>query len=489
VGARYWYGAPGVVKHWFCGVFEGGGAKGVAYAGALQAMAEQECWFSAVAGASAGAITAALVASGASPDEIAKATSDALAQVQTGLWAGLGRLQRETGYFPSDTLRAWLGKLLAQQLAPRGETGSTEGVTFRELWDATGIELNVIAADLSTRSQVVFSHLDTPNCVVADAVVASSSIPFAFSSRLLRVPDADDEYRCLHHTIVDGGVWSNFPMFVFEDRAFRRAYERVPEEIASGRVLGFILAEGDEQTPPRGQHVTLVDTVPRSELRAKERTQEGPVAAQRPAGAGTTIATWLLYPFSLLGRFVEWNGLAEPGRWPAPRSRLVGSLVHSVSGLLGGIHPLLFATYACALVAVGAWHAIRLFVGEQLRVIPATDWTHPISYVARPLGLLLALLFVAVAILAVFASVLAAAANWLLLRALRRLLYGLVTTYVTGPGMPGWLARHKGNVVALPIPPTVRTLSFRLPDKDRESLLNAARHATLVKLAEVVPRG
>lgn len=49
------------------GVFEGGGAKGVLYVGALEAMAERNLWFSAVAGSSAGAITAALIASGMGP--------------------------------------------------------------------------------------------------------------------------------------------------------------------------------------------------------------------------------------------------------------------------------------------------------------------------------------------------------------------------------------------------------------------------------------
>ena len=57
-----WYAQSGAIKHWFHGVFEGGGAKGVAYSGALQAMAERPCWVAAVAGASAGAITAALIA-------------------------------------------------------------------------------------------------------------------------------------------------------------------------------------------------------------------------------------------------------------------------------------------------------------------------------------------------------------------------------------------------------------------------------------------
>src|ERR1044071_3130143 len=107
-----WYDSDGAVSHWFHGVFEGGGAKGIAYAGALLALQEKRCWFRAVAGASAGAITAALIASGLTPEEIAQATQGALDQLQTSLWKGLGNLRSRSGFFESTNLRDWLEKLL-----------------------------------------------------------------------------------------------------------------------------------------------------------------------------------------------------------------------------------------------------------------------------------------------------------------------------------------------------------------------------------------
>ncbi len=51
-----WWTEDGVVEHFLAGVFEGGGAKGVAYGGALQGVLLRKCWFSAVAGASAGGV-------------------------------------------------------------------------------------------------------------------------------------------------------------------------------------------------------------------------------------------------------------------------------------------------------------------------------------------------------------------------------------------------------------------------------------------------
>jgi predicted acylesterase/phospholipase RssA len=250
LAAAHWYGQPGVIRHWFHGVFEGGGAKGIAYSGALLAMAERACWFRAVAGASVGAITAALVASGLTPNEIEAQTDHALKLFPTSRWAGLRRLQSSTGYFSSADLRNWLDDLLKTQIGRT--TGKKPGtpVTFLELHTATQIELNVVAADLSMRCHVVFSHMETPDCAVADAVVASSSIPFGFPSCLLRVQEGDQSAS--YHTIVDGGVWSNFPMYVFEDEAFRRSYEREPTAIDPKRVLGFLLDEGEQAELPRG---------------------------------------------------------------------------------------------------------------------------------------------------------------------------------------------------------------------------------------------
>jgi len=160
-----WYARPGAVKHWFHGVFEGGGAKGVAYAGALSAMAESQCWFEAVAGASAGAITAALIAAGLAPDEIQAKTDLALSQVRTRRWAGLRRLQTATGYYPSDNLRSWLDDVLRTQIKRKTGHRPNTSVTFEDLQKASLIELNIVAADLSMRCHLVFSYLETPKCV------------------------------------------------------------------------------------------------------------------------------------------------------------------------------------------------------------------------------------------------------------------------------------------------------------------------------------
>jgi len=176
------------------------------------------------------------------PEAMESMTDNALELVQTGVWTGLRRLRSTTGYFQTDCLRTWLNGIFKAQVQKSGVIPAAE-VTFDELYAATRIELNVVATDLSLKTQVIFSHIETPNCAVADAVVASSSIPFAFPSRLLQAADGEGTDRVSHHTIVDGGVWSNFPIHIFEDKTFRKSHGREPEEIEPDRVTWIPLAE------------------------------------------------------------------------------------------------------------------------------------------------------------------------------------------------------------------------------------------------------
>ncbi len=245
--AQRWWQDRGKIPVLVAGVFEGGGAKGIAYAGALKAMKETGCWFTAVAGASAGAITAALVAAGLEPDEIEEETSRGLLSLSGGLLRGLRRLAPSGAYYDSAELHRWLERILACQVTGlSGVQASSEGVTFVELFAATGIELNVVAADLTLRRQIVFSHLDTPHCQVAQAVLASSAIPFAFGSGALAMTCSDDPAPGRrHHLIVDGGVWANYPDFVFRDPSFRLSQGR-PARPEEELVIGFLLRVGDD---------------------------------------------------------------------------------------------------------------------------------------------------------------------------------------------------------------------------------------------------
>jgi predicted acylesterase/phospholipase RssA len=310
------------------GVFEGGGALGTAYVGALRALSANGIWFARVAGNSAGAITAAMIAAGFSAYEIqwlsssfpaspplaapsslatrgitepisfpefldlpSAATVTRTSRRRTQLWKALnGSVLDIIGETPlpiptrkemrdacvdaivalpiigapAQAARPVLEGVLDAVLAPLPETapqlrdflpdttvlrrefadkawdaiaeraplqflltnlvhegGIYEGAAFTRLvgrllsmkvhgdpaepvqFRHLAIPLAVIAADIDTGEMQVYSSRSHPRMKVIDAVRRSMSIPFVFEPQ---GPDGQ---------IVDGGLFANFPLFLF----------------------------------------------------------------------------------------------------------------------------------------------------------------------------------------------------------------------------------------------------------------------------------
>ncbi|MGI9613114.1 MAG: patatin-like phospholipase family protein [Acidimicrobiales bacterium] len=222
------------------GVFKGGGAKGIAYAGALRACEELGLEFRAVAGSSAGAITAALVAVGYSSRELEDLIHDALDRIDR---PGVAMIKAHRAALLANTkLRDWLNERLEQRLGVSG------GCTFAQIREATGVSLYVVVMDLGSRQPVVFSPDLSPQASVADAVVASSAIPVAFPPG--RMIDSDD----IVHRLIDGGVWANYPSLVFLDDDFRACHAHdLSDGAEDRRTIGFVLDHGDVESRPSGQ--------------------------------------------------------------------------------------------------------------------------------------------------------------------------------------------------------------------------------------------
>jgi NTE family protein len=207
------------------GVFQGGGVKGIALVGALLEFAERG-WseWTNVAGTSAGSIVASYIACGHSAPE-------------------LEQLLRKTPYQKFEDFGAG-GKVLGGALGlvrhhglARGEyfhqwfLEQTEGKTFGDV-KAAGKSLKLIAADVTTRELLVLPDdlasyrqpggsepIDGDSFRIADAARMSMSIPFFFQPvELVRIDTGTPA------TIVDGGVLSNFPVWLFdvEDRDAQR---------------------------------------------------------------------------------------------------------------------------------------------------------------------------------------------------------------------------------------------------------------------------
>ena len=182
-------------------VFEGGGVKGVAYAGALEELESAGilAQVTAVAGTSAGAITAALVALGQTPAQL-RETMLALdfGQFEDGGMEGPWRLVEHFGWYRGDAFKHWM------QAAVKARLGSPDA-TFADLAADGGLDLHVVATDLSVQMSQVFSAASSPDVAIADAVRMSMSIPLFFAA----VTDAGSVY-------VDGGVVWNYPVEIFD---------------------------------------------------------------------------------------------------------------------------------------------------------------------------------------------------------------------------------------------------------------------------------
>ncbi|MEU0878288.1 patatin-like phospholipase family protein [Lentzea sp. NPDC005914] len=208
-------------------VLEGGGVKGIGLLGAVLALYEAGHRFQRIAGTSAGAIVAALVAAYQKDGRDLRQLVDVMHDLDYRRFAGEPWPQRAAGVLgdlvsgvvhggshKSDYLVEWLTPLLEDagvrtfaDLRIPDHGGSLE--------DYQKYSLVVHASDL-TRRALVRLPWDYPSYGlkadeqrVVDAVRASISIPFYF--RPIQV--ATERGTC---TWVDGGLLANFPITVFD---------------------------------------------------------------------------------------------------------------------------------------------------------------------------------------------------------------------------------------------------------------------------------
>lgn len=198
------------------GVFSGGGIKGYGLVGALQELEEKGFVFHRTAGTSAGSIIAAFVAAGYTGKEMEKFFLDidlsGLLDKRRGLlpipFAKWLLLYWKLGLYKGNALEAWV----AGKLADRNV------FTFK---DVRPKSLRIITSDISNGKLVVLPD-DLPNYgidpsafPVAKAVRMSCSIPYFFEPVKLNVGKSK-------FLFVDGGVLSNFPMWLFNSDHVRK---------------------------------------------------------------------------------------------------------------------------------------------------------------------------------------------------------------------------------------------------------------------------
>ena len=203
-------------------VFEGGGVKGIALVGAFSVLEEQGYEPQNVAGASAGAIVAVLLAAGYSAAELREIVGELdYDHFKDESWEDriplAGRslsILKDLGIYEGEAFMAWMRDLLeAKEIRTFGDLVRREDAEPKYRYKA-----QVIASDVTERRLLVLprdAHRlgigDPDDLNVALAVRMSMSIPVFFEPVKFANAQTGRE-----HLIVDGGMLSNFPVWLFD---------------------------------------------------------------------------------------------------------------------------------------------------------------------------------------------------------------------------------------------------------------------------------
>ena len=294
-------------------VFEGGGVKGTAYAGALEVLDQQGILqkIDRVAGTSAGAITALLVALRYTPAEIRSLlTSIDFEQFEDGGDDGVPRLLRKYGWFAGDYFLELLRCIVESKVGKKG-------VTFADLEAGDYRDLHVFSTDLNTSKAREFSAATSPGFEVAKAVRMSGSYPLFFAS-----------VRADGDVFVDGGVLRNYPVDAFDGDAG-----------LNKQTLGFVLL--NTGAPPPVHKVDHLTQYAKALFEALLKVQVDALATDPPNLERTVILNDLGIPTTdflltdaqkkalieqgascTCSYLADWAGWQDRGEWPSARVTL-----------------------------------------------------------------------------------------------------------------------------------------------------------------------
>ncbi len=218
------------------GVFSGGGVKALAFVGALEVLNQHGYEYKRVAGTSAGAIMACLISAGYSAED--------LQPILTKLsFENLIDAPVPERYFP---FSKWLmlyfrmGLFKGNRLEKLIE-GWLEEKGVRTFSDLPKGSLKVVCSDLTLGKMVVLPDdlkllygIDPATFSVAKAVRMSAGLPYFFMPVKLHGKKGKS-------LIVDGGVLSNFPIWIWENEEGKRKRP----------ILGMQLSDPPDQLPER----------------------------------------------------------------------------------------------------------------------------------------------------------------------------------------------------------------------------------------------
>lgn len=304
-------------------VFEGGGAKGMVFVGALQELERRGHTYGRLLGTSAGAITATFIAAGFSvgemldalkekdeqgvpifkqflgrprpftPEEVAaSATRIALERLDVRFLPNfledrfdrfvLGLMTQDEmahvfsfvergGWYSADTFLEWARAKL-DQAPPGGRARKMSDLTFAEFHHRMGGELSLVAADTTDHRMLVLNHHTAPRLPVVWGMRMSMSLPLLWQEVIWQ-PEWGMylDHLLAGHRVVDGGLLSNFPIELFLSNDPYVVSLMGPK--TSQSVLGLLIDESmavagaDTDTPaPGGRSADLADLPPAARI-------------------------------------------------------------------------------------------------------------------------------------------------------------------------------------------------------------------------------
>lgn len=244
------------------GVFEGGGVKGIAFVGGVCCLEEKGYKFSRMAGTSAGAILASLLAVGYTGEEL-KTIILNLDYNKLKEKRGLNRvpvigneiaLIKYKGIYECSYLEKWLASLFEYKKKTK----------FKDIMINGKSNLKIIASDITKKELLILPDdlvkydIDPMEFEIWKAVRMSISIPLFFRPYKL-------QYNKGESIIVDGGLLSNFPVWIFDVSGIPRwptfGFNLINRKKTPNEGIGFInyISELMETIVNRNENIFVRD--------------------------------------------------------------------------------------------------------------------------------------------------------------------------------------------------------------------------------------
>ena len=233
-------------------VLEGGGIRGIAYGGALNELQERNILpgITRIAGTSAGAIQAALLAVGYTPQEITEITFKTniqkLSDGRLFFLGGFPRLANQFGWYRGENFRNLLEDLITRKI---GKSDLTFAQLHALAEQNRAKDLYVTGTSLTRQKAITFSYETYPDMKVSSAVRISMSIPLFFRAVIIdqkgNIIQKPKDLSGLD-VMVDGGIIANYPIHIFDQLQYLNATDLASGKLFNSETLGIRL-DTDEQ--------------------------------------------------------------------------------------------------------------------------------------------------------------------------------------------------------------------------------------------------